>query len=517
MASTDPNATGSGGGTGFFGKLPGVGDFVQRRLPTAFIATWDAAFEAAIDAVRGSLGAAWQATWQAAPPWRFALMPNVCGESAWAGVMGPASDRVGRGFPMVLAHAIEDSTALLRIVAGAGGWFAMVEDVHRRARADATTSVDAFDAAVQALPDPQAWLADNEASASGDGDWRGAVRTGWRRNGEDRQLAALWSHCLEAGDRCLWWTAGGARVSPVVLSTHGLPAPDEYGAFLADAGTQRMQRVSAPTSQAEPVLDHSAAVQGEVDDVLADLLAMPSSPDVSTLANVHDDLPSGTVQSQPVAVPVKQRGEQQVTLVVADNGAGDPRRQAAARVSAALAEGVADMRDARERLSALHPSLRERSEDLIDPVPEDAAVVVARVAGDCAEVLRAGAAGAWHWRHGRLRPLFATDAEPDRSVSEADTLRPGDLTGILSPAVSQHVPGVGAADALRLDEVHCNVEHGDRLLLMATDTLLRLSDEALAGALQAGSAEEVCARIATTAGLGSDRAQWPVAVIEVGT
>jgi type VI secretion system ImpM family protein len=511
VASTGPSVTPSNGGTGFFGKLPGVGDFVQRRLPSTFVATWDAAFEAAVDSARGSLGAAWRATWQAAPPWRFALMPGVCGESAWAGVMGPASDRVGRGFPMVLAHAIEGSTALVRIVAEAGGWFAMVEDVHRRARADATTSVDAFDAAVRALPDPRAWLADNEASAPRDGDWRGAVRTGWRRNGEDRQLAALWSRCLEAGDRCLWWTAGGARVSPAVLSTHGLPVPDEYGAFLADAGTRPAPRASAPATHAEPVLDQPVAAHGEVDDVLADLLALPPFPD--------EPAPAGVARDEPrlAAAPVSNRLEQQVTLVVADDGAGDPRRQAAARVSAALAKGVADMRDARERLSVLHPPLRERGEDLIDPVPEDAAVVVARVNGDCAEVLRAGAAGAWHWRHGRLRPLFAADAEPDRAVSEADTLRPGDLAGILSPAVARHAPGVGAADALRLDEVHCSVEHGDRLLLMATDTLLRLSDEALAGALQAGSGEEVRARIAATAGLGSDRAQWPVAVIEVGT
>jgi type VI secretion system ImpM family protein len=518
VGSAGSGATRSSGGTGFFGKLPGVGDFVQRRLPSAFVAAWDAAFEAAVDAARGSIGAEWQTTWQSAPPWRFALMPGVCGERAWVGVMGPASDRVGRGFPMVLAHPIETPEMLARIVAEAGGWFATVEEVHRHARAGATTSAGAFDAAVQALPDPQTWLTDGDGPGPRDGDWRGAVRTEWRRGGEDRQLAALWMRCVEAGDRCLWWTSGGARVPPAVLSTRGLPAPDQYGAFLADERTQRISRATAATPHVAPVSDDPAAAQGEMDDVLADLLAMPSSPDASPpRAGMHDDLPSGMAQPQPVAAPVSRRHEQQLTLVVADHGAGDPRRLAAVRVSAALAEDVADMRDVRERLSMLHPPLRERGEDLIDPVSEDAAVVVARVAGDCAELLRVGAAAAWHWRHGRLRPLFTTAAEPDPAVSEADTLRPGDLVGILSPAAARHAPGVGAADALRLDEVQCNVEHGDRLLLMATDTLLRLSDAALAGALQAGSGEESRARIAAAAGLGSDRAQWPVAVIEVGT
>jgi hypothetical protein len=255
-----------------------------------------------------------------------------------------------------------------------------------------------------------------------------------------------------------------------------------------------------------------------VDDVLADLLAMPSSPDVTMpIADERDDMPSEITPSPPVAAPVAQWHEQQVTLIVADNGAADPRRQAATRVSEALAGALAGMHDVRERLSALHPSLRERSGDLIDPVPEDAAVLVARVADGCAELLRAGAAAAWHWRRGRLRPLFTTEVDAAAALSEADTLRPGDLAGILSPAAAPRAPGVGAADALRLDEVRCNVERGDRLLLMATDTLLRLSDDALAGALQAGSGEEVRARIGAAADLGGESAQWPVAVIEVGT
>jgi type VI secretion system ImpM family protein len=503
---------------GFYGKLPGAGDFLQRRLPPGFVAAWDAGFEVAVNAARATLGDAWHDIWREAPAWRFALMPGVCGESAWIGVMGPAIDRVGRGFPMVLAHAIEAPDVLSRVVAEAGGWFAMVEDVYRCARADATVSVDAFDAAVQALPDPQAWLAGSGATDSLRGDWRGAVRTSWLRKGEDRQLAALWMRCVEAGDRCLWWTSGGVRMSPAVLSTHGLPAPDEYGAFLVDAEAQGAPRATAPTPQAEPVLDHPATAQGEVDDVLADLLAMPSSPDVTMpIADERDDMPSEITPSPPVAAPVAQWHEQQVTLIVADNGAADPRRQAATRVSEALAEALAGMHDVRERLSALHPSLRERSGDLIDPVPEDAAVLVARVADGCAELLRAGAAAAWHWRRGRLRPLFTTEVDAAAALSEADTLRPGDLAGILSPAAAPRAPGVGAADALRLDEVRCNVERGDRLLLMATDTLLRLSDDALAGALQAGSGEEVRARIGAAADLGGESAQWPVAVIEVGT
>jgi hypothetical protein len=316
----------------------------------------------------------------------------------------------------------------------------------------------------------------------------------------------------------MWWTTGGARVSPMVLSTHGLPAAHEYGAFLADADMQRTPGTSSSTPSVAPVLDRPAASHDGVDDVLADLLALPSSADAATPAvDMRGEPQSGVEQTPPATVSVGHRRERQVACVVADNGAAHPRRQAAARVSAALAEGATDMRDVRELLSALHPTLRERGEDLIDPVPEDAAVVVASVANGCAELLRAGAAGAWHWRHGQLRPLFTADVDADMATFEADTLRRGDLAGILSPTPVRHMSGIGGADALRLDEVHCNVERGDRLLLMATDTLLRLPDDAIAGALHGGSGEEVRARIAAAADLGDGCAQWPVAVIEVGT
>ena len=43
-----PNPTGAG----FFGKLPGTGDFVQRRLPASFVDVWDRRFEQAVSASR---------------------------------------------------------------------------------------------------------------------------------------------------------------------------------------------------------------------------------------------------------------------------------------------------------------------------------------------------------------------------------------------------------------------------------------------------------------------------------
>ena len=266
------------GGTGFFGKLPGVGDFMQRRLPAGFVAAWDAAFESAVNAARNGFGADWQAAWQAAPVWRFALMPGVCGDSAWVGVMGPSTDRVGRGFPMVLAYAIDDATALARVVAAAGGWFAAAEDVCRHARAG-TATTETFDAMVCALPGPRAWLEEGATEAAA---WRDTLQVAWRRNAEDRQLAALWARCREAGDGCMWWTSGSARTTPSVRLTHGLPAAHDYATFLADATAGLHVQTGAAFAPLPAGADSlgamsAATATGDIDDVLAELLAPPAS------------------------------------------------------------------------------------------------------------------------------------------------------------------------------------------------------------------------------------------------
>ncbi|MBL8673475.1 MAG: type VI secretion system-associated protein TagF, partial [Rhodospirillales bacterium] len=75
------------GRTGFFGKLPGRGDFVRRDLPNAFVEDWDAWVQRGMAASRAALGAGWLDVWLCAPIWRFAFVAGVCGPDAWAGVL----------------------------------------------------------------------------------------------------------------------------------------------------------------------------------------------------------------------------------------------------------------------------------------------------------------------------------------------------------------------------------------------------------------------------------------------
>lgn len=87
---------------GWFGKLPGIGDFAHRRLPEAFRETWDAWLQTNLLALR-ERHEDWVARYLEGPVWFFVLGEQVAGARAWIGVLMPSVDGVGRYFPFTLA------------------------------------------------------------------------------------------------------------------------------------------------------------------------------------------------------------------------------------------------------------------------------------------------------------------------------------------------------------------------------------------------------------------------------
>ncbi|MFA1263947.1 type VI secretion system-associated protein TagF [Xanthomonas campestris pv. olitorii] len=134
---------------GFHGKLPGVGDFVQRRLPASFVQPWDLHFANCLDTVRQQLGQHWPDAYRNSGLRAFALGPGVCGAQAWAGMLGPGEDRVGRCFPLTVAMPLP------HMCLPPAAWFGAVAAClgrSLRARTDAA----GFDAALLALGVPAA-------------------------------------------------------------------------------------------------------------------------------------------------------------------------------------------------------------------------------------------------------------------------------------------------------------------------------------------------------------------------
>jgi hypothetical protein len=173
-------------------------------------------------------------------------------------------------------------------------------------------------------------------------------------------------------------------------------------------------------------------------------------------------------------------------------------------------ELAGDLQALRQRLLALHSPLRERGEDLINPVAEDGSVIAVHITRRWANLLRIGTAAAWHWRKGTLQSLFATATSMDENGALG-----GDFDDLLFTRAAPVASGLGGPTEPLCDEVVCAVEEGDRLLLVVTQNLVQLAPDVYARALAMPSCDEARARIAAAAGLGSEPARWPLAVIEV--
>ena len=112
---------------GWYGKLPGVGDFARRRLPEDFVRAWDTWLQAVVATTRTRLGPSWLDRYLTMPIWRFALVSGLLGETGWAGVLMPSVDRVGRQFPLTIASPLPSDAALVQAVFESADWYEDVE------------------------------------------------------------------------------------------------------------------------------------------------------------------------------------------------------------------------------------------------------------------------------------------------------------------------------------------------------------------------------------------------------
>ncbi len=85
---------------GWYGKLPGLGDFAARRLDKAMVGVWDDWLQDGLQALRQQPG--WLDAYLQSPVWCFALGAGVLGPQRWLGVMMPSVDAVGRYFPLAI-------------------------------------------------------------------------------------------------------------------------------------------------------------------------------------------------------------------------------------------------------------------------------------------------------------------------------------------------------------------------------------------------------------------------------
>jgi type VI secretion system protein ImpM len=222
---------------GWYGKMPGLGDFASRRLPPEFIAAWDAWLQRSIASSRRELGEAWLDAFLTSPMWRFALAPGVCGAAAWAGLVLPSVDKVGRYFPLTFAAALPPDTDVAALLA-AQAWYAQLESVGLSALDPACTP-DALESTLSGCSFTAGTAMRNAGFGPALTDClRGASRVPCAFNFEsaDALAGAMAATADEIGSEAftakslLWSVAHDTGVTEFHCST-GLP-PDDYYAVL---------------------------------------------------------------------------------------------------------------------------------------------------------------------------------------------------------------------------------------------------------------------------------------------
>ncbi len=136
--------------SGFYGKLPVLGDFVSRRLPNDFILSWDKWLQNSLAVSKEKLADQWMQSYLTSPIWRFALSPGLCGNDAWLGIMMPSVDRVGRYFPLTIACKVPGNYSLINLFTEASVWFYEAETAALSALEN-DLSVEEFDQLVQGI------------------------------------------------------------------------------------------------------------------------------------------------------------------------------------------------------------------------------------------------------------------------------------------------------------------------------------------------------------------------------
>ena len=217
--------------TGFYGKLPAKGDFLSRNLPRAFVDTWDDWLQTGMHESRQALGDDWLQIYLTSPLWRFILPPGACADNAWAGVLMPSMDKVGRYFPMAVVTPLSTPFSALATATSSQSWFESVEACLLDALDDEDLDLDAFHRQLEDL-----LIAEGQATAV---EWAGVVDQGVRISLDDelsipRALMDMTVASLERdiGTHSIWWGQGSERIPPSLAICRGLPGPGKFTALL---------------------------------------------------------------------------------------------------------------------------------------------------------------------------------------------------------------------------------------------------------------------------------------------
>ena len=460
---------------GFFGKLPAVGDFVQRNLEVGFVDKWDRWLQNGLYAAENEMLESWPDIYLTSPIWRFILSPGVVGEESYAGVMLPSIDSTGRYFPLTVVTQVSQACVGRVWSADANDWFVAIETLLLSAL-EKSLPLDHFCEQIQMLP--ALWASTEQGQPSNPEPFvcieldhvyaAPAVFAGmWLEQSMTNQQA-----------KTFWWSPGSDLVAPALLVSRDLPDSKHFSAlFNGQWKTHRWALESWKKTTPAPVrLEGEGTVT--IDEPtnhsaeLEKLLVQPGTVD-PTPRSVGLTHP-GNVRhvNQDALIELTGAG----VWVVADGMGGHLDGERASRLIVDAVAWVtprlgleATVEEMSLRLASVNKLLvDERHGDQGDASICGSTVVALVIKKNFFSAIWAGDSRLYLLREGVLRAITQ-----DHSLHEHDE---EGARNIITRAV-------GAAEHLELDVITERLQIGDRLLLCSDGLYNELSMEEITAAL----------------------------------
>ncbi len=269
-------------------------------MPREFLDRWDPWLQECVHVSRTSLQQDWLPRYLTSPVWRFVLSEGVCGSGAYAGILMPSVDKVGRYFPLTILAQLDIETCVLQFAIRHAEWFGALETLAVSALEEPAFDLERFDVLVA---DSGAGLDVGLDATEANLDAMFAV-SGFPAQGSAwrvpiRDVASLQSAINQFAYRelaaqmrplSLWWSEGSGDVAPSWLVLSGLPTAQQYTALLdgnwARDGWQSLGELSPLIERARQPLASPVAIADVPNEALPAIRA--TYPDVQ-LSNIESN------------------------------------------------------------------------------------------------------------------------------------------------------------------------------------------------------------------------------------
>jgi type VI secretion system protein ImpM len=499
-----------GATVGFFGKLPSHGDFIERRVGSAFRDLWDDWMQRCIVESQQELAGRWLDCYLTSPIWRFYLCDGIAGAASYAGILLPSVDRVGRYFPLTVVVELPIGIAAAEFAQVSAGWYEEIENLCADALQNPEFDLGTFDAALVASGDKLTGVDSLSAARAFPGNsslWHWPTAS---VNDFSAKLSAPLMGMAQGALRpmSMWWTDGSELIEPCVLLSRSLPRPDSFAALLAgtwDDGRWDGVVTPTPPQTTEPlelavqyaIESGAASDTGPVRDENQDHFLLDDDKRLWAVADGMGGHSHGEIASQMVvdSLSALEPTASLNTAFQAITGALD-------RVNADLRRGAVGLGciggDAGGGVGSGAASGASGG------AGSGSTVVVLAIRGSEWGVSWAGDSRAYIWRAGSLMQVTHDHAASAETAPDGAAVAPGEITR-----------AVGGHDELELEHVADLVAVGDRFLLCSDGLHTTLDEAALIEGLQKPSVLEASQALIDAARTAGARDNITAVVVDV--